>query len=200
VLTRFGPAGRTAQRWAQGLDDRPVRPPWESPEVAARLEFAPPLADRDRLLAALVRQAAHLLAPLRDRLQAAGRLALTITRADGRTLPLSHTFPQPTAAAEPLRLALAGLLARMTWDGAAASEVTLTLADITDAPGPQLPLFADTTDANRARLTAILDRLAARFGADAFRLARLADPEHLLLERRAAFGPWQPWHGPPGQV
>ena len=118
VLTRFGPAGRTAQRWAQGLDDRPVLPPWESAEVAARIEFETPLADRERLLAALLRRADRLLVPLRDRLQAVARLLLAITRADGRTLPVSHTFPLPTAAAEPVRLALAGLLERVTWDGA----------------------------------------------------------------------------------
>lgn len=191
VLTRFGPAGRTAQRWAQGLDDRPVVPPWESPEVAARLEFETPLADGEILLAALLRRAERLLGPLRDRLQTIGRLELRITRADGRMLPLAHVFPQPTAAAEPVRLALAGLLARAPWDGQGAAEITLTLAGITDTPGQQLALFADAADDNRARLTATLDRLAARFGADAFRLASLADPDNLLFERRAAFGPWR---------
>ena len=53
VLARFGPAGCTAQRWAKGLDDRPVVPPWESAEVSTRIEFETPLADRERLLAAL---------------------------------------------------------------------------------------------------------------------------------------------------
>ncbi|MCX6032079.1 MAG: hypothetical protein NT169_22630, partial [Chloroflexi bacterium] len=191
VLTRFGPAGRTAQRWAQGLDDRPVVPPWESPEVAACLEFEPPLADAERLSAALLRQAEKLLNPLRARLQALARLRLTITRADGRTIPVTHVFPVPTAAAEPVRLALASLLARVPWEGHGAADITLTLASITDAPAQQLTLFADTPDDSRTRLTATLDRLAARFGADAFRLARLADPDHLLLERRAAFGPWR---------
>ncbi len=192
VLARFGQAGRTAQRWAQGLDDRPIVPPWESPAVAARLAFEAPVADGEILLAALLRQAGRLLGPLRDRLQAVGRLDLRITRADGRTIPLAHTFPQPTAAAGPVRLALAGLLQRMTWDGQGATEVALTLAGITDAPGPQLTLFdlAGAEADNRARLTATLDRLAARFGADAFRLASLADPDNLLFERRATFVPW----------
>ena len=190
VLARFGPAGRTAQRWAQGLDDRPVLPPWESAEVSARIEFETPLADRERLLAALLQRADRLLVPLRDRLQAVARILLAITRADGRTIPVSHTFPLPTAAAEPVRLALVSLLDHMTWDGQGAAEITLTLAGITDAPAQQLTLF-DPQDDDRARLSALLDRLAARFGADAFRLASLADPDHLLLERRAAFQPWR---------
>ena len=191
VLARFGPAGRTAQRWAQGLDDRPVLPPWESAEVTARVEFETPLADRDRLLAALIRLADRLLIPLRDRLQAVARILLTITRADGRMIPVGHTFPLPTAAGAPVGLALAGLLDRVAWDGQDAAEMALTLAGISDAPTQQLTLF-DPLDDGRARLSALLERLAARFGADAFRLASLSDPDHLLLERRATFQPWPP--------
>ena len=201
VLARFGQAGRTAQRWAQGLDDRPVVPPWECPEVSARIEFEPLLADRDRLLAALARRADQLLFPLRDQLQAIARILLHVTRADGRVFPITHIFPLPTAAVEPVHLALASLLKRAPWDGQGVSEITLTLAGITDAPGQQLTLF-DTAEGgsdSRARLTAILDRLSARFGADAFRLAMLADPDHPLPERRAVFAPWRPWHRPPHQ-
>jgi nucleotidyltransferase/DNA polymerase involved in DNA repair len=193
VLTRFGVAGRTAQRWAQGLDDRPVLPPWESAEAASRIEFEPPLADRERLLAALLARADKLLAPLRERLQAAARLALNVTRADGRVIPVSHTFPLPTAALPTVRHALASLLDRITWAGEGAAEVVVILAGITDAPSPQLTLFDldGADDDQRGRLTATLERLAARFGADAFRLATLADPDHLLIERRAVFAPWQ---------
>lgn len=190
VLTRFGPAGRTAQRWAQGLDDRPVVPLWEAPEVSARIEFETPVAHRDLLLAALMRQAERLLAPLRQQFQAIVRILLTVTRADGRVLPVSHAFPLPTAAAEPVRLALGGLLDRVAWDGQGAVEFSLTFAGITDAPGQQLPLF-DLADGSRARLTATLDRLAGRFGADSFRLAFLVDDENPLPERRISLVPWQ---------
>ena len=50
VLSRFGPAGRTAQRWALGLDDRPLVPPWEAPEISTRVELDTPLIDQERLL------------------------------------------------------------------------------------------------------------------------------------------------------
>jgi len=190
VLARFGPEGRTAQRWAQGLDDRPVVPPWEAPEVAARIEFDPPLADRERLSAALARQAEKLLAPLRERLQAASRVLLVVVRADGRTVTAGHTLPVPAAAAEPVRLALAAALDRVAWNGQSAAEITLTLAGITDAPGRQLALF-DFTTGHRTRLAATLDRLAARFGPDSFRLATLTDPDNLLPERRFGLSRWR---------
>ena len=62
-------------------------------------------------------RADQLLAPLRDRLQAVARILLHVTRADGRTISVSHTFPLPTAAAEPVRLALASLLERVPGTG-----------------------------------------------------------------------------------
>ena len=187
VLTRFGQTGRTAQHWAQGGDDRPVLPPWDARGVSARVEFDGPLVDRDRLLAALTRQTELLLAPVRAQLEAVGRLTLMVTRADGRVIPTTHTFPLPTAAAEPIRLGLIAALDRVVWAGQGAVEVSLTLADLTDPPAQQLALF-DFQREERERLAALLDRLAVRFGADAFRLAALADPDNPLPERRVA---WQ---------
>ena len=186
VVTRFGVAGRTAQRWAQGLDDRPVVPPWEAPEVSARVEFDPPLADRERLLAVLALHAERLLAPLRERFQAVSRVVLAVTRVDGRIVSSSYTFAMPAAAATPVRLGLEAALDRIAWDEQPAVELTLTLAGITDLPGQQLTLF-DLDPDSRSRLRATLDRLAARFGPDAFRLAALTDPDNLLPERRISW-------------
>jgi hypothetical protein len=190
-LSRFGPAGRTAQRWAQGLDDRPVVPPWEAPEVSTRVEFDAPLADGERLLLILMQRAGKLLAFLAGRLQAAGRVTLEITRADGRIVPVSYTFPLPTVAVEPVRLAVGAALSRVPWDGQAAAEITLTLAGITDAPAEQLALFDAGEESSRSRLSALLDRLSTRFGPDAFQLAALVDPDNPLPERRASLAGWR---------
>jgi nucleotidyltransferase/DNA polymerase involved in DNA repair len=190
VLSRFGSSGRTAQRWAQGLDDRPVVPPWEAPQVSTRAEFETPLADRERLLMVLMHRAGKLLSSLAGRLQAASRVTLEITRADGRFVPVSHAFPLPTAAAEPVRLAIGAALGRVAWEGQGATEITLTLAGITDAPGEQLALF-DVEENSRSRLGVLLDRLATRFGPEAFQLATLTDPDNPLPERRAGLSRWR---------
>jgi hypothetical protein len=194
VSARFGPAGRTAQRWALGLDDRPVVPPWEARETSARIELDGPSADRERLLALLGQRAERLLSPLQERLQEAGRVTLLVTRADGRAVAASYTFPQPTAAAGVVRLGLAAALDRVAWDGQPAVEIALTLAGIQDAPGRQLALFdlaqaaaGGNSPQGRARLEAALRRLAARFGPDAFRLAALVDPDNPLPERRVSW-------------
>ena len=141
VLARFGVVGRTAQRWAQGHDDRPVLLPAELPHITFRVEFDAPVAEREILLASLLRRAAPGLTQLQARLQAVGRLALTVTRADGRLLPSQHIFPQPTAALATIRSALNTLLERIAWRDAGASEMTLSLEAITDTPAQQLTLW-----------------------------------------------------------
>jgi protein ImuB len=204
ILARFGAVGRTAQRWAQGLDDRPIIPAWEAPEVVTRLEFEPPLAERDRLLAALVRRARQLLTPLRERLQVVGRLRLVATRADGRVVAGGHIFPLPTAAAATVQLGLATALDRLTWAEQPATEITLILGDIRDQPAQQYALFdaslwpamedaagqPATARQNRVALRGVLDQLAARYGPNTFRMATLHNPDHPLPERRAGWRPF----------
>ena len=191
VLTRWGRAGHTAQRWAQGHDDRPVIPPSEREEVSAHIEFDGVLLDRDILLAALARKAEKLLDPLRDQLQAIGWLRVTITRGDRRTISVKHTFPMPTAIGSSVKLALDRVLGRVEWTvgpdaGEGASDASLILGDITDAPAQQLSLLE--TPSPREALTATLEKLAARYGRDSFCMAVLTEPDHPLPERRVS---WQ---------
>ncbi len=186
VLTRWGEAGRTAQRWAQGEDDRPVIPPSEQAEVSAYIEFDGVLLDRDILLAALVRKAEKLLAPLRNQLQAIGWLEVAITRGDRRVISVKHTFPMPTADGSSVKLALDRVLGRVEWNKEGVSDATLTLGDITDAPAQQLSLFDVPTP--RETLAATLEQLAARYGRDSFCMAVLTEPDHPLPERRVS---WQ---------
>jgi protein ImuB len=187
VLARFGVPGGAAQRWAQGHDDRPVLLPAELPHVALRIEFDAPVVDQDILLASLLRRAAPRLTQLQARWQAVGRLTLTVTRADGRLLPSQHAFPRPTAALAPIRATLNTLLERIAWRDAGASELMLTLEELTDAPAQQLTLWEEATSP-RATLAALLSQLTPRFGPQTFQMAALVEPSHPLPERRAS---WQ---------
>ena len=110
-----------------------------------------------------------------------------MTRADGRLLPSQHIFPRPTAALASIRATLNTLLERTTWRNAGASEMTLTLEEITDAPAQQLTLWEEASSP-RATLTALLSQLTPRFGPQTFQMAALVEPSHPLPERRAS---WQ---------
>jgi hypothetical protein len=111
-----------------------------------------------------------------------------------RVVP-AFIFPQPTASAAAIRLGLAAALDGLVWDEQPAAEIVLTLGDIRDGPAQQLTLFdtglwpdgEGSASENRAALRAVLDRLAARYGADAFRMAALHNPDHPLPERRAGW-------------
>jgi hypothetical protein len=144
---------------------------------------------------------ARLLATLTARLQAVGRLAVTLTWSDGRMTPGGHTFSTPTAAPETLRLALANTLERLYARHLPASapvgapaeapylgavEAVLTLGGITDEPAQQLSLL-DFAPTPRETLVATLDRLAARYGREAFHMAVLDDPYNPLPERRVTW-------------
>jgi nucleotidyltransferase/DNA polymerase involved in DNA repair len=193
ILARFGPEGRTAQRWAQGQDNRPIVPPGEEPEVAARVEFDAPLDDRGRFLAALWRAADRLMAPVRERFQAISRIRLAAVRADGQTVVVQHTFPLPTAAMASIRLTVGNLMERLPIGIEGVSELALTLAGISDLPVQQLSwldLASEAPNTDRARLDETLALLADRYGSDAFHLARLADAAHPLPERRVRLLPW----------
>ena len=198
VLARFGVVGRTAQRWAQGLDDRPVIPSWEKPELSTRLEFEPPLAERDRLLAALMQRAEQLLLSLRKEFQVVGRVRLIATRADGRVIAGGHIFPQPTAVLGTVRYGMTAALDRLAWDRQPAAEITLTFSDIRDQPVQQWTLFdaglwsteEGVTNQDRAALQTILEQLTARYSADAFRMVTLPNPDHPLPERRVSWRPF----------
>jgi hypothetical protein len=128
---------------------------------------------------------------LRDQLQAIGWLGLDVTRGDRRTVSVKHTFPMPTAVGSSVKLALDRVLGRVEWTvgpdaGEGATDVSLTLGDITDAPAQQLSLLDIPTP--RETLIATLDKLAARYGRDAFCMAALTEPDHPLAERRVS---WQ---------
>jgi len=104
-----------------------------------------------------------------------------------RLLSSQHTFPRPTAALAPIRATLDALLERTAWRDAGASDMTLTLEEITDAPAQQLTLWEEATSP-RAALTALSSQLAPRFGPQTFQMAALVEPSHPLPERRAC---WQ---------
>ena len=186
VLARFGPAGRTAQRWAQGSTtgrcSRRGKAPRSQHASSSRRPWRTASACWLRWYSGRIG-----CVPLRDRLQAVARLLLAITR----RWPHNPGQPHLLAAHRRGRAGAPGTGGPPGSDAvgrARPAEIILTLAGITDAPAQQLTLF-DPQDDDRARLSALLERLAALFGADAFRLASLTDPDHLLLERRAAFQP-----------
>lgn len=87
VAQRFGPSGRMAQRWAQGHDDRPVRPTHTAPTPAVETPFDPPATQLDPVVAAVVTALEPHLARLAGQLAGCTRLRGTCAFLGGEARP-----------------------------------------------------------------------------------------------------------------
>jgi protein ImuB len=184
VWQQFGQAGKRAQRYARGQDDRPVVPRWQAPRLTAGCEFEVPVNERERLVATLRRLASPLLTQLREDLRACGEVRLTVGFEDEGAQERARTFLFPTACEGRVVRALGELLDAMCWRSAAVS-LAVALAQIQDAVVEQLPLFPQ--DERKEKLREVQRYLVARFGANRLRRAVLAQPGAPLPEWRVGW-------------
>jgi protein ImuB len=189
VWQQFGRPGRLAHRCARGEDDRPVVSRQHAPQLAAEIDLEVPLAERAPLLAILRRLVSPLLAELRDNLQACGQVRLTMRFENAfvseracsrpRALEQARTFLFPLCDEERVMRALEQFVDGMEWP-AAATGLTVSLAQIQDAVAEQLTLFPLDGDAlageRRQKLREVERYLAARFGTSPFRSGLLRRP------------------------
>jgi protein ImuB len=182
VWQQFGRAGRLAQRCARGEDNRPVVPRAQVRCLTARYDLENPLSQQELLLQVLQDMLSPLLEELQGKLQACGRLRLTVCFFDGGVQEREHAFLFPTAKMARILAALQQLLVNMHWQsGATALEVALER--IQDVVVQQLSLFSAQSERER-KLREVQQYIAARFGANRLRRAVLAQPAAPLPEWR----------------
>lgn len=163
VWQQFGRAGKLAHRCARGEDDRPIIPRRNAPQLAAETEFEAPLADRERLVAALRRLVSPLLDELRANLQACGQVRLLVRFDDDTAQERERAFLFPVSEEDRVVRAMSQLLDGLRWQ-AAATGLSVTLAQIQDAAAEQLSLFP-LQDPRQEKLREVERYLASRFGA-----------------------------------
>jgi nucleotidyltransferase/DNA polymerase involved in DNA repair len=185
VWQQFGRAGKLAQRCARGEDDRPVVPRWQAPQLSAAVEFDQPLAERERLVAALERLVAPLQAKLRAGFQACGQVRLTVHFDDNDSQERERTFLLPVADEACVVRTLAELLEGLRWP-APATGLVVTLGQIQEVVAEQLTLFP-LQDERESKLQEVQRYLVARFGANCLRRAVLAQPGAPLPEWRVGW-------------
>jgi protein ImuB len=171
---RFGAAGAAAARLARGEDPDPLVPyvPETLPEESWDFEGTGPVESAEPLLFAAKRLADRVAARLAGRGLGATRLRL-ILKLDPRgeerlLLPLAR----PTAAAASWLLLLRERLSSLRLP-APVTGLRLSVLEAAEAPPEQLAI-GDRPEVARA-LEAVLSRLAARLGAQAFFAAQPAD-------------------------
>ena len=139
----LGNHGRALWLLACGEDPKPLRVR-RHPETLSREEtLEAPTLDRAALEATLSRLAGRLAAALRRDGLGAGRIALRVTRVDGRSTTRSCTLAPPATEAAELLRAAAGLLARLVLEGGEIRRLGLVLKglELQGAEDRQLDLF-----------------------------------------------------------
>ena len=185
VLQQFGQAGRLAQRYAQGQDDRPVISRWQTPQRMVSCELDAPLDDRERLIATLGQLVSPALAELQAQLKACGQVCLTVGFDDGSSQERTRTLLSPTASQAHVVRILDQLASKMHWP-APANALSVTLAQIQDVVVEQLSLFP-APNAREQKLREVQRYLVSRFGAAHLRRAILSQPGAPLPEWRVGW-------------
>jgi nucleotidyltransferase/DNA polymerase involved in DNA repair len=201
VLQQFGRPGKQAHRYARGEDDRPVVSRWHAPSLSTMHFFDDPVTRLDYVVRLVKDMVSPLATALGDKLQACGQLRLAVAFDDNTAYERTRHLLFPTAELPLLARASAELLSQIQADadrdggrdaGCSSAirtgimSVTITLAQICDAPIEQLALFPTESDNARA-LHRVQRYLTARFGAGKLRRASLAYPRAPLPEWRVAW-------------
>jgi nucleotidyltransferase/DNA polymerase involved in DNA repair len=182
ALLQFGAEGRLLHQLAQGCDHWPIlpHPPGATERVTRQLDG--PVADWAILTAVARALAGELAARLQANGQAGRELWVIVHLEDGTTREEGGALRRPASGAEDLARALAHRLARVEYTcGVVGLEVVL--ANLVPATGQQLDLFVHQTG-QASRLGDVLKNLIARYGADCFYQASLADRQARLPEQR----------------
>lgn len=173
---RFGKGGLVLHDRARGIDPRPLEP-WTPPKSeSAEVTLAADTADRAVLRRWLLAQAERVGGSLRRQGLAGRTITLKIKYADFRQLTRSRTLPEPVSATQTIFEEAWALLEALDLEG----KVRLVGLGVSHFGGERqmsLPIggMPRRDDARRERLDATLDRLRARFGAEAVVRGDLVD-------------------------
>lgn len=185
VWQRFGAAGKLAQRWAQGKDERPVQAGVAPIAERASVTLDPPATLLRPVVDALMTALQAPLARWAEALRGLRHLRVTLDfTGDARPMVINVTFVEPASQPGRVQAALVQQLCAQPWPGALQRAHWQALAT-GELAAHQLSLFDDPL----ARLAApdtVAAGLTDRYRASLF-YGRLVDPLHPLAERRSHY-------------
>ena len=167
LVARFGSMGLRLWSLARGQDTRPVRPDTEIKSISKETTFDTDLSDRDLLEGHLWRLAEQVAARAKARELAGRVVTLKLKRADHRILTRRVSLRVPTFLADVIWREAAPLLAQSLGDGPF-RLIGVGISELSGLAGPGYsPDLLDPAAQARAQAEAAMDRVRARFGADA---------------------------------
>jgi nucleotidyltransferase/DNA polymerase involved in DNA repair len=186
VWQRFGAAGKQAQRWAQGRDDRPVRAAVTQVSPPLKVVLDPPSGTLQPVVEAVMASLRPLLIDRAAALEGVRRLRIVVSFVAGEQQSADLVFVEPASQARRMQAVLVQQLCRMRWPSKVES-VQWTLLECGELTTPQLTLFAESNQRLRS-LSDLADKLSSRYSPLLFQ-ANLPHATHPVPERRGAFQP-----------
>lgn len=166
LMARYGSMGRRLWRLSRGLDDRSVSSANVAKSISAETTFLDDIFDA----AELERRLWPLCEKVAERTKAAGvsgqTVVLKLKTADFKTRTRSVTLPDPTQLAEVIYRIGAPLLAKEA-DGTAFRLLGIGLSQLGEGELADPPDMLDPAATRRATAERAMDKVRARFGADA---------------------------------
>ncbi len=184
VWQRFGAAGKLAQRWAQGRDDRSIAAAVRStpPETTVLLDV--PTGMLQPVVDAVMASLRPVIAAQAANLEGVRRLRVRLGFVDGATHILDLTFVEPVGQPARVQRALLQKLGTLIWP-AAVEDIRWSVLEVGELLARQLTLF-DPSIERLAPLNTLAQKLASRYGPLFFQ-GQVHDPDHPLSERRSHF-------------
>ena len=184
VWQRFGAAGKLAQRWAQGKDDRPVQGHGAGTAAVTTVTLDPPTGRLAPVVGAVMASLQPALAQWAQMLTGLRHLRLTLDFVAAADHHLDLTFVEPASQPARVEAALVQQLTALTWPGAVQAVRWQALA--TGELMAQQPTLFDLPDARSDTAAGVSAALAVRYGAVLWR-SQVVEPGHPVAERRSHF-------------
>ncbi len=180
VWQRFGNAGKVAQHWARGRDDRPVCSNVTLSPGPTSIDFDPPTASHTSVLEKTLSKLRPHLLVLERELAGCRRLRLELKFDNGETRVIECAFVEPVGDDRRLRATLSHKFQTLNWPAELAT-LQFTLLETGELVMRQLTLF--DMDEDHSPLLKLSETLHRRHG-PVFYLARLTDEDHPISGRR----------------
>lgn len=183
VWQRFGQAGKLAQLWAAGRDDRPVQNGAPALLPTISVDIDPPTGLLPPVTESIMDALRAPLAATEAQLRGWRRVRVDLFFVDGDTRGVDLLFVEPVADAVRVQATLTAKLAALIWP-AETSSVRITVHETRELPVQQLTLFAPETPPD-VSLGRVAELLQSKYGGVFFR-SETVNPRHPVAERRAA--------------
>ncbi|MFC2035317.1 DNA polymerase IV [Chloroflexota bacterium] len=179
IKSRFGTAGETMRRFANGIDDSKVLPPGETKSISRETTFREDTRDRVFLKATLWEQSEKVGTDLRKKSKQARCVTLKVRYADFSTITRNYTLPENVATDQAIFETGVRLLEQaLRMEIQAVRLIGIRVSHLVE-PSRQATLFTPSSR-KLEELNKTIDRIRDRYGFNSIQTGRAMQLKDIL--------------------